>query len=102
MILIILIIWQSIRFYRIAKDSGLNPIFWAIAPGLGYFTLAFIIVLLIGIFAPELLDNRLVLLVFELISAIVALGVLNLIITKKAENKRYKKFESNDEIIDQF
>ena len=102
MLLIILIIWQSIRFYKIAKESGLNPIFWSITPLLGYFTLAFIIGLFLGIFVPDILENRGWLILLELISAGVALAVLNAVLLKVADNKKSKKFDDNNDIIDQF
>jgi hypothetical protein len=100
MLIIGLIIGACIGFYNFAKENGLNVIFWALAPILGYLGLAFGIGIVIGLTAPELVSSTSAMVLLDLGSAVAAVLILYLLMKQAADKKKQSKAIQNEDIID--
>lgn len=100
MLIIGLIIGACIGFYNFAKENGLNTIFWAIAPIVGYLGLAFGLGIIVGLTAPELVTSMGAMVLLDLGSAIVAVLILYLIMKQAANKKKETKSIQNEDLID--
>jgi uncharacterized membrane protein (DUF485 family) len=95
-----IIIGGGIAFYKYAKEHNLLAWLWAIMPLVAYFTGAFVTGIIIALFAPEILNDQILLTVIALFAGALFVGIAYFIMTRVAANNASKITAGQSELLD--
>lgn len=98
MLEIILVIGSAVAFYNLAKNNGLTAWVWAVLAIVGYLGGAFIVGLIIGLVAPELLEDQIILTLLGLAAGGIGILIIYLILRMKIKQKESEI--SDAEVLD--
>lgn len=87
MLEIILVIGSAVAFYNLAKNSGLTAWVWAVMAIVGYLGGAFIVGLIIGLVAPDLLNDQIILTLLGLAAGGIGILVVYIILKNRINQK---------------
>ncbi|CAG5077109.1 hypothetical protein [Parvicella tangerina] len=93
-----LVIGAAVGFFKLAQNNGLTAWVWALLAVVGYLGGAFVVGLLIGLFAPEMLNDRLSLTLLGLVSG--GIGILIVYLLLKLQIKRKENEVEDGDILD--
>ena len=85
-------------FFQLAKNNGLTPWIWSVLAFVGYFGGAFAAVLLIGLFAPDMIYDQVMLTILGLVAG--GLGILVVYLILKLQIKKKDGQSSSADLLD--